>query len=200
MPPPSSVQAAIVLSSSRYQSSLNAYRTLLENSPKSQPYLLVALHTPNDEVVELQIRLEDAYVIGFKGADGWYCFDDQKGGWGRTCGVSSSYTVLGKVGSIVFSDLNKLSEFSKFKKGSTALDKRLCAILFTVTSEAARFATVATYFMGIINQLGPLQGGVDFEYLKSTYLNNWTNPPEDPTALNTVYTPVKSDILVPRYR
>jgi hypothetical protein len=200
MAPPAKVQAEIDLHASKYQASLNAYRNLLETSSVKTPYLLIALRTPADDVVELQVRQEDAYVIGFKGADGWYVFDDQAGGWGKPCGVKSSYTVLGKVGDVVYKDLESLGEFAAFKKGKTALDQRLCPILFVVTSEAARFATVATYFVGITNKLGPLAGGVNFEYLKNTYLNHWAKPPEDPTELNKVYTSVKKDILLPRYK
>lgn len=200
MAPPATVQAEVDLAPGKYQSSLGAYRTLLETASPKSPYLLIGLRTPSDGLVELQVRHEDAYVIGFKGADGWYVFDDQEGGWGKPCGVKSNYNQLGKVGTVTIKDLDKLGEFSQFKKGTSTLEKRLCAILFAVTSVGARFATVATYFTGITNQLPALQGGVDFEFLKNTYLNHWAKPPEPPTELNKVYHPVKSDILLPRYR
>ncbi len=157
---------------------MGSYRTLLENPANKNPHLLIGLRTPDDAFVELQVRHEDAYVIGFKGADGWYVFDDQKDGWGKPCGVKSNYNQLGDVGTVVLKDLNRLGEFGQFRKGTSTLDKRLCAILFAVTSEAARFATVATYFTGITNGLDALKGGVNFEFLKHTYFNNWANPPE----------------------
>ena len=200
MSPPAQAQAEINLAPSRYQSSLGSYRTLLETASPKSPYLLIALRTPSDVVVPLQVRHEDAYVIGFKGADGWYVFDDQQGGWGKPCGMKSNYNQLGKVGTVVHKDLDRLGEFSQFKKGSTALETRLCAILFAVTSEAARFATVATYFTGITNGLDALRGGVNFEYLKTTYFNNWAKPPEPQMEPGKVYHFSKNDILLARYR
>jgi hypothetical protein len=200
MAPPVQVQAEINLEQGKYQSSVSAYRTLLEDPANKNPHLLIGLRAPDNSVVELQVRHEDAYVIGFKGADGWYVFDDQKNGWGKPCGVKSNYNQLGEVGTVVLKDLNRLGELGQFKKGTSTLDKRLCAILFAVTSEAARFATVATYFTGMTNGLDALKGGVNFEYLKTTYFNNWANPPEQQMEVGKVYHFRKSDILVPRYR
>jgi hypothetical protein len=205
MPPPAAVQAEIDLSPLKYQSSLQTYRSLLEAPSTKTPSLLIGLRTPKGDVVELQVRHEDAYVIGFKGADQWYGFDDQKGGWGPPCGVNSNYNQLGKVGNVRYDDLQALGDLAKYKKGSGALDKRLCAILFAVTSEAARSATVATYFTGLTNSVGTthaayLQGGVDFEFLRTTYFLNWANPPEVEMELGKVYHFSKNDTLVQRYR
>jgi hypothetical protein len=200
MAPPAAVQAEINLAPAKYQSSLGSYRTLLETASPKLPYLLIGVRTPAGVVVELQVRHEDAYVIGFKGADSWYVFDDQTGGWGKPCGVKSNYNQLGAVGTVVLKDLDRLAEFGQFKKGTTSLDKRLCAILFAVTSEAARFATVATYFTGMTNGLEALKGGFNFELLKTTYFNNWANPPEQQREPGKVYHFTTGEILVPRYR
>jgi hypothetical protein len=190
------VQTEIDLRPSRYQSSLNAFRNLLDGPGKS-PFLIVGLRTPNDEMLEVQVRREDIYVIAFKGADSWYTFDDQQDGMGKSCGVSSNYAQLGSVGNIVLQDLRDLGELGRFKKG-VLLNKRLLAVLFAVVSEATRFATAATYFTGITN--GILSGGMNFEYMRSTYFNNWTKPPGDEMEPGKVYHYRKTDILIPRNR
>ncbi len=207
MPPPSAVQAEIDLAPMKYQSSLQSYRNLLEAPSTKTPYLLIGLRTPKGNGLELQVRHEDAYVIGFKGAGGWYVFDDQKGGWGPPCGVNSNYNQLGKVGTIRYDDLEALGTLAEYKKGSGVLDKRLCAILFAVTSEAARSATVATYFTGLTNSVGTkhaadlqARGGPDFEHLRSTYFLNWAKPPEVEMEVGKVYHFSKNDTLVQRYR
>jgi Ribosome inactivating protein len=196
------VQAVIDLRPASYQSSMNAFRTLLETTPDSMPFLHVAVRTPANEMVELQIRSQNMYVVGFKGGDGWYCFDGEIGAWGKPCGTGSSYNDLGTVGNVVYDDLKKLGELSQFRKGKTSLNKRLCAILIAITSEAARFATVATYFTGLTNSVGTahspyLQGGVDFEHLKSTYFTQWKKPPNPKMEPGKIYHYVKGEILIP---
>ncbi len=109
---------------------------------------------------------------------------------------------MGLVGNITYDDLRSLSALAQFRKGQK-LDKRLVAIIIAITSEAARFATVSTYFTGLTNGVGTqyaawLQGGVNFEYLKNHYFNNWANPPEPAMEPGNVYHPVKPDILLPK--
>jgi hypothetical protein len=198
------IQAVVDLRPAAYQSSVNAFRTLLE-TPSSAPLLFIGVRTPRGEMVELQMHHEDAYVAGFKGADGWYFFDGEKGPvLGQSCGTGSNYNQLGRVGRITYDDLNNLDRLSTFRKG-LVLDKRLCAIAIALTSEAARFATVATYFTGLTNSVGTaysayLQGGVDFEYLKSNYFNQWAKPPEVKMEPGKVYHFVRGEILLPRNR
>jgi hypothetical protein len=190
-------QCEIDLRPSKYQSSLQAFRALID-SPSKAPYLFVAVRTPKDEAVAVQVRREDIYVIAFEGADDWYTFDDQKGGLGKSCGVDSNYTKLPTVGNVTLSDLVALGDLSRFKKKGMALDTRLLPILFAVVSEAARFATAATFFTGITNGIVP--GGMNFEMMRKTYFNNWEKPPELQMEPGQVYHPVKPDILVPRHR
>jgi hypothetical protein len=202
---PDSVQTVIDLRPASYQSSMNAYRALLETTPKGTPFLVIGVRTPADEIVEVQIRRENLYVMAFKGADGWYFFDGEKGALGKACGTGSNYSELGKVGTVKYDDLKKLGDLGRFKKGEGALDRRLCAILIAVTSEAARFATVATYFTGLTNSVGTahspyLQGGVDFEHLKTSYFNQWDKPPEPKMEPGKVYHFVKGEILLPHKR
>jgi len=173
---PHGVQATVDLNPSKYQSSLNQFLFVLETSVVTSPFLRIAVKTPKAEFVELQVRHSDAYVIGFYGADGWYSFSDQKGGWGRSCGIGSNYNHLGKVGKVTYSDLQNLGQIAQYKNGE-ALDKRSVAILILCTSEAARFATVCTYVTGLTNSVGtdlsPLlqqTATFDFEYLKDSYL------------------------------
>ncbi len=198
MPPGTAViaQCEIDLRPGRYQSSLNGFRNLLD-SPATGAHLFVGVRTPGDQLLEVQVRSEDIYVIAFKGEDSWYTFDDAKGGLGQSCGSGSNYAQLGTVGNVVLKDLRDLAELSGFTKG-VALNKRLLAVLFAVVSEASRFATAATYFTAITN--GILPSGMNFEYMKTTYFNNWTKPPDEKMVPGKVYHYTKSDILVPRNR
>ena len=175
------VHATVDLNPLKYQSSINALRTLLESGDGNTPFLLIAVRTPGDETVEVQMRRSDAYIVAFKAADGWYSFDGEPGAMGKSCGTGSNYNQLGAVGRIVYDDLKRLGELGRFRAGAR-LDKRLLAILIALTSEAARFATVATYFTGLTNSVGTahsayLHGGVDFEHLRHNYFTRWTKPP-----------------------
>jgi len=198
MPPGTvvTVQCAIDLRPGKYQSSLKGFRDLLD-SPAKGDYLFIAVHTPGDQLLEVEVRREDIYVIAFKGADSWYTFDDAKGGLGKSCGSGSNYAQLGTVGNVVLQDLRDLAQLSGFQKGVT-LNKRLLAVLFAVVSEATRFATAATYFTAITN--GILPTGMNFEYMRTTYFNNWTKPPDETMEPGKVYHYTRSDILVPRNR
>lgn len=198
MPPktPTATEVEIDLRPSSYQSSLNEFRNLVESSSKS-PHLLATVRTPNSETLDIQVRREDIYVIAFKGADSWYNFDDQQEGLGKSCGIGSNYAQLGTVGDIVLQDLNSLAELRRFQKG-VPINKRLCAILFAVVSEATRFASAATYFTGMTNGLVP---SMNFEHMREIYFNNWTKPPDDDKReIGKVYHYSKSGILVPRNR
>ncbi len=194
--PPTATQVEIDLRPSSYQSSLNAFRKLVEGSGTS-PYIFATVRTPNNATLDVQVRREDIYVIAFKGANGWYNFDDQQEGLGKSCGIGSNYAQLGTVGSVVLQDLNSLAELGRFQKG-VAINKRLCAILFAVVSEATRFATTATWFTGITN--GVVPGGMNFEFMRATYFNNWTKPPDSKLEAGKVYHYSKNDILVARNR
>ncbi|HLH34630.1 MAG TPA: ribosome-inactivating family protein [Alloacidobacterium sp.] len=199
---PKVAQAVIDLRPASFQSSLNGFRLLLETTPDSVPFLWIAVRTPADELVDLQIRSRNIYVVGFKGGDGWYCFDGEHDALGKPCGTKSNYNNLGKVGTISYDDLKRLGELGRFRKGKTPLDKRLCAILIAITSEATRFATVATYFTGLTNSVGTahspyLQRGVDFEYLRSTYFTQWEKPPDPKMEPGKAYHFVKGEILRP---
>lgn len=199
------IQSVIDLRPARYQSSVNIFRTLLETVRGQTPFLLVAVRTTADQLLEIQVRRDDAYLMAFKGADGWYHFDGEEGPvLGKPCGTGSNYNHLGHVGKITYDDLRNLGQLSNFSKG-VKLDKRLCAILIAVTSEAARFATVATYFTGLTNSVGTahssnLQGGVDFEYLKNNYFTKWEKPPSYEMEPGKVYHFCKGEILLPRKR
>jgi hypothetical protein len=76
-----------------------------------------------------------------------------KGALGTPSGVGENYKRPGEVGRITYDFLKSLGELGRFRKG-VARDKRLVAVLIAVTAEAARFATVATYFAGLANSMG----------------------------------------------
>lgn len=176
------VNATIDLRPGKYQSSLNAFRTELENTESAAPFLIIAVRTPADELVYAQVRRKNAYLVAFRGQNGWYSFRGEDDALGKPCGIGSNYSELGKVGAVTYDDLKSLGELGRFQPGSK-LDKRLVAILIAVTAEAARFAMVSTWFTGLTNSVGTahsawLQGSVDFEYLKWAYFNRWEKPTE----------------------
>jgi len=199
---PVGIQATIDLNPLKYQNSLGHFRMLLERA-SAFPHLRIAVKTPRSEFVELQVRHSDAYVIGFHGADQWYYFSDQKGGWGTTCGIGSNYNHLGKVGKVTYDDLRNLGQIAEFKIGR-ALGKRLVATIILCTSEAARFATVCTYVTGLTNSVGTdlspyimQSGGIDFEFLRETYLQYWANPPDEEMKPGKLYHFTPLDVLLP---
>jgi hypothetical protein len=201
---PDAAELTVDLRPLKYQASVNALRSLLEGGSSKTPFMRVAVRTPADEFVEVQLRREDVYIVAFKGADSWYSFAGERGAWGQPSGTGANYNDLGRVGTISYDDLKRLGELSRFRKGER-LDKRLIAILIAVTSEAVRMATVATYFCGLANSVGTthspyLKGGVDFEYLRRQYFTQWENPPAPVTEPGQLSHTTPGEILLPRRR
>jgi hypothetical protein len=169
-------------------------------------FLDVAVRTPRSETVQLQVRRQNAYIVGFRGATGWWSFQGESGARGPSCGTGANYNDLGFVGRVTYDDLHAVGDISRFTKGAR-LDKRLLAIIIALTSEAARFATVATYFTGLTNSVGTehsayLPKAVDFEYLKNTYFKQWEKPPQIQIEPGRVYHFVRpeGEILLPHKR
>ena len=73
-----------------YQASVNALRNLLEGGASKAPFMRLAVHTPEGEYVEVQLRREDIYIVGFKGADSWYSFAGEPGAWGQPSGTGAN--------------------------------------------------------------------------------------------------------------
>ena len=147
------------------------------------------------ETVYVQVRHQNAYLVGFRARIAGILSTANRAPGDRHAAPGPTTTNWAKSATSLTTTFKSLGELARFRKGGGALDKRLCAILIAVTSEAARFATVATHFTGLTNAVGTthspyLQGGVDFEALKNTYFKNW----EKPTAY------VARDILVPLKR
>lgn len=186
------VQATVDLNPLKFQTSRNQFLRVLENQSLF-PFLHIEVKTPKSDIVELQVRHWDAYVIGFKGTDGWYSFSDHKGGWGPSCGIESNYNALGKVGKVTYDDLQNLGQIAQFKNGQ-ALDRRSIAILILCTSEAVRFSSVSSYVTGLTNSVGTelspalmRTATFDFEYLRDNYLRHWANPPEVKMEIGVLY-------------
>lgn len=159
-----------------YQSSLSALRSYLELTRTG--YLDIELKLPNtDTPVHLQLRCADAYVIGFKGQDGWYHFENEVGGWGASCGIGSNYNVLADVEEMTVGSVDGLVSLAKYKSGDK-LDTKLVVLAAAVISESLRFATVTTYFTGLFNGFYNgflLNQAVPSSELKKKYFLNWDN-------------------------
>jgi hypothetical protein len=164
----------ISLQKHQYQSSLGALRNHLSNSRVG--FLDIEVTLPSgDASIHLQLRCADVYVIGFKGSDGWYHFDNEVGGWGSSCGVGSNYNVLADVPEMTVGSVNNLASLAKFKAGNP-LDTKLIVTAAAVISESLRFATVTTYFTGLFNGFYKefsLNHVVPTDKLKKTYFLNW---------------------------
>jgi len=128
-----------------------------------------------DTPVHLQLRCSDAYVIGLKGQDGWYHFENEEGGWGTCCGVGSNYNVLADVVEMNVMSADNLSSLAKVKSGDT-LDTKLIVMAAAIISESLRFATVTTYFPGLFNGLYKTFNRdqvVPVRVLKQRYILHW---------------------------
>lgn len=171
MPP-----SVVSLRRHEYQGTLNALRNQIDGQRVG--YLDVELKLPYvNTPVHLQLRCSDAYIIGFRGQDGWHHFDGEEGGWGTSCGVGSNYNVLPDVGQISIGSVDNLSSLATFRSGSV-LDGKLIVIAAAVVSESLRFATVATYFTGLFNGMYKefqLNQVVPSGKLKRQYFLNWAD-------------------------
>ena len=164
----------VSLRGSEYQGSLGALRDYLQDQRAG--YLDVELKLPTSSTpVHLELRCSDAYVIGFKGKDGWYHFDNEEGGWGESCGVGSNYNVLADVPKMTVGSADNLASLASFKSGDK-LDTKLIVMAAAVISESLRFATVTTYFTGLFNGFYKefaLNQAVPMDKLKPAYFLNW---------------------------
>ena len=202
--PPVDIVTTVDLAPGQYQSGINSFRLFLE-TPGSE-FFDIGVRTPKGETIQLQVRRHNAYIVGFKGATGWYSFAGEPGARGPSCGTGANYNDLGHVGNVTYDDLQALGHLGRFTKG-VALNKRLIAIVIAMTSESARFATVATNFVGLTNSVGTthspyLPKSVDFEYLRNTYFKQWENPPRIDVQPGHVYHFVRpeGEILLPHKR
>jgi len=178
----------IALRPGDYPPSLVCYRARLANS--SDPFLWVGVICPGGETVEIRVRRSNAYVVAFKGATGWFRFKGEDDVLGEPCGFGANYNDLGKVGKVTYDDLKALARIANHGKGSAG-ERRLIAILIAVTSEAARFAIVETYFTGLLNSIAPAPYHaylaaavkVDFDELKAKYFTKWDKRGNAPGVL-----------------
>lgn len=199
----SDVQAVATIDLGPAKYNLQTFRMFLE-APGPE-FFDVGLRTPKGECIPLQIRHQDAYVVGFRGASEWYTFEGERAARGRSCGVGANYHDLGYVGKVTYDDLNAIGEINRFGRG-TRLNKRLVAISIAVTSEAARFYAVATYFTGLTNSVEGayaqyMPKTVDFEHLRATYFKHWANPPKRADIQpGQVYHLTESSIALPHGR
>lgn len=159
-----------------YQGTLSALRNQIDGQRVG--YLDVGLKLPYvNTPVHLQLRCSDAYIIGFRGQDGWYHLDGEEGGWGTNCGLGGNYNVLPEVGQISVGSVDNLASLANFRSG-TMLDGKLIVIAAAVVSESVRHATVATYFTGLFNgmyQEFQLNQIVPSGELKRRYFLNWAD-------------------------
>jgi hypothetical protein len=158
-----------------YQKDLGDLREAI--SGKGAGQLVVKLYPPDAaKPVHLMLNRANAYLIGFrgktaKGKDQWYFLKNSQptGVAGKELGLGENYNQLPMVESATRKGLAALSRLGEFVDGDV-LDGSLITLAAAVVSEAARFATVTTYFIGLIN--GTLSA-VDVPRLCAKYFRNW---------------------------
>lgn len=60
----------IDLGPGRYQASISTFRMFVD-TPGSE-FFDIAVRTPKGMTIQLQVRHQNAYIVGFKGASAWY--------------------------------------------------------------------------------------------------------------------------------
>ena len=158
-----------------YQQDLGRLREAIAGNRAG--HLVVLLYPPETAApVHLMLNRANAYLIGFrgrtaKGKDQWYFLKGAKpsGQAGKELGLGENYNQLPTVDAATLKGLKGLSKLGTFADGDV-LDGALITLAAAVVSEAARFATVTTYFVGLIN--GTLSE-VDVPRLCAKYFRNW---------------------------
>ena len=142
-------------------------------------FMEVDLYPPGkSQPVKLWMRCSDLYIVGFKGAKRWYFLEEdvsspadagKKKAAPKTLNIGTNYNNLAKVGAVTVADLGGISSLGEFDRDDQ-LDERAFVLAAAVVSEAIRFATVQTYFTGLIN--GVIQF-VDISQLNKRYFTEW---------------------------
>ena len=162
---------------SLYFQQLNRLRGHLEGNRSG--FMEINLFPPGkSQPVTLWMRCSDLYIVGFKGAKRWYFLEENISGPAdagkkkfapKTLNIGTNYNNLVKVGAVRLEDLAGISSLAEFDKDDQ-LDQRAFVLAAAVVSEALRFATVQTYFTGLINGVIRL---VDISQLNKRYFTEW---------------------------
>lgn len=102
--------------------------------------LSVFVHHDGDSA-ELTMKLENLYIIGFKGKDKEYEVE-------KLCG--ENYNNLGMPAKMNSSDFRRITKLSSFSKGDK-LDSEAITLAAIVVSEAARFSGVMMHVQGLLS-------------------------------------------------
>jgi hypothetical protein len=147
-------------------------------------FMEISLYPPGkSQPVKLWMRCSDLYIVGFKGASRWYFLEENVSGPAdagkkkfapKTLNIGTNYNNLTKVGAVTVSDLGGIGSLGEFDKDDQ-LDERAFVLAAAVVSEALRFATVQTYFTGLINGVIPR---VDISQLNKRYFTEWNKMSE----------------------
>lgn len=151
-----------------YQPGMNRLRNHLDGA--SQGYVDVDVVPPGGTTVTVKIRNSDLYIVGFKGARGWYYLEANIAGEKGTEIAGSNYHDLASVTFVDVSMLAGIAELGSYA-GSGQLPADKMVVLIAAVSEALRFATVATYFTALLN--GHITA-VPLKTLREKYFRNWS--------------------------
>jgi hypothetical protein len=171
---------------------INRLRNHLEGHRSG--FMQINLYPPGkSQPVSLWMRCSDLYIVGFRGANRWYFLEPDVSGPAdagkkkfapKTLNIGTNYNNLAKVGAVSIADLGAISTLGEFDRDD-ALDLRAFVLAAAVVSEALRFATVQTYFTGLINGV---VASVPMEQLNKRYFTEWSKMTEAGNA----------DVLLPR--
>ena len=157
-----------------YQRDIQTLRQYLDAGARSGQ-IVIEFEPPGAAgTVELMMRCSDAYIIGFKGADGWnYLKDDKpKGADGHELAIEGNYNKLTAVGPASLASFRRIMNLKTFKRGvkGAPLDQQAIVLVAAAVSEAVRSATVNTYMTGLVNLA--IQE-VPMDMLKEKYFLRW---------------------------
>ena len=157
-----------------YQRDIQTLRQHLEVGARTGQ-LIVEFQAPGAaETVELMMRCSDAYIIGFKGADGWNFLKDDKpvGADGHELSIEGNYNKLAAVNSASLASFRRIINLKAFKRGvkGAPLDQEAIVLVAAAVSEAIRSAVVCTYMTALVNGVLAI---VPMNTLKEKYFLRW---------------------------
>jgi len=112
----------------------------LARAQKKPGKLAITVHHDGDSV-ELVMKLENLYIVGFKGKDKEYEVE-------KLCG--ENYNNLGMPAKMNSSDFKRITKLGAFSKGDK-LDSEAITLAAIVVSEAARFSGVMMHVQGLLS-------------------------------------------------
>lgn len=130
------------LEKSQYFADLGTLRNQIKVSRAQKPSASIKINLfYQADWVELTMRLNDLYIVAFKG-------ENQEFNVGEICG--ENYNHLGMPAKMTIADLKRICVLGKFRKGMN-LETQLITFAAIAVSEAARYSGVSMHIQGLLS-------------------------------------------------